>query len=156
MGADGLAGLDFEAVETAAKRLALRIMGQVLAGLERAWYHCQRCHTGSSPRDRALALEGTSLSPAALRMTGLAAARVSFAETGALLRELAGLDLEPKRVERQAEALGREIADDERQVIEPEPGSMTSGNAAQSPNNPYSQICRAPGPRERRRGGCGR
>ena len=161
MGADGLAGLDFEAVETAAKRLALRIMGQVLAGrlnadrsdqqgsqqpcdcggvaryagrrpktfttalgemeLERAWYHCQRCHTGFSPRDRALALEGTSLSPAALRMTGLAAARVSFAETTALLRELAGLDIEPKRVERQAEALGREIAADERQVIEPEP-----------------------------------
>ena len=91
MGADGLAGLDFEAVETAAKRLALRIMGQVLAGrlnadrsdqqgsqqpcdcggvaryagrrpktfttalgemeLERAWYHCQRCHTGRT-KDR--------------------------------------------------------------------------------------------------------
>ena len=32
MDADGVAGLDFEAVETAAKRLALRIMGQVLAG----------------------------------------------------------------------------------------------------------------------------
>ena len=159
MGASG--GLDFEAVETAAKRLALRIMGRALAGrlnadrsdqqgcgqpcdcggaaryagrrpktfttalgeieLERAWYHCERCHTGFSPRDRALGLEGTSLSPAALRMTGLASARVSFAETTELLRELAGLDIEPKRVERQAEALGREIAQDERQVIEPEP-----------------------------------
>ncbi len=156
-----LGGLDFEAVETAAKRLALRIMGRALAGrlnadrsdqqgcgqpcdcggaaryagrrpktfttalgeieLERAWYHCEHCHTGFSPRDRALGLEGTSLSPAALRMTGLASARVSFAETTELLRELAGLDIEPKRVERQAEALGREIAQDERQVIEPEP-----------------------------------
>ena len=122
-------------METAAKRLALRIMGQALAGrrpktfttalgdieLERAWYHCQPCRTGFSPRDRALGLEGTSLSPAAVRMTGLTAARVSFAETGELLRELAGLDIDPKLAERQAETLGREIADDERQVIEPEP-----------------------------------
>ena len=58
--------------------------------LERAWYHCQLCRTGFSPRDRALGLEGTSPSSAALRMAGLTAARVSFAETGELLRELAG------------------------------------------------------------------
>ena len=161
IGADGAARPDFEAVETAAKRLALRIMGRAVAGrlnadrsdekgshppcdcgaparyagrrsktfttalgeieLERAWYHCERCDTGFSPRDRAFGLEGTSLSPAALRMTGLAAARVSFAETGELLRELAGLDIDAKLAERRAEALGREIADDERQVIEPEP-----------------------------------
>ncbi len=89
--------------------------------LERAWYHCEHCHRGFSPRDRALGLEGTSLSPAALRMTGLSAARVSFAETSELLRELAGLDIDPKQVERHAEALGREIAADERRVIEPEP-----------------------------------
>ena len=56
-------------------------------------------------------------------MTGLAAARVSFAESGELLRELAGLDIDAKLAERQAEALGREIADDERQVVEPEPAT---------------------------------
>ena len=86
--------------------------------LERAWYHCEKCGAGFSPRDRALGLEGSSLSPAALRMTGLAAARVSFAESGELLRELAGLDIDAKLAERQAEALGREIADDERHVVE--------------------------------------
>ena len=104
------AGLDFEAVEIAARRTALQLMGQTLARalnadhgddhsprlpcecghtarcagrraktfltvlgslpLERAWYHCEHCHRGFSPRDRALGLEGTSLSPAALRMTG--------------------------------------------------------------------------------------
>ena len=89
----------------------------------RAWYHCENCGAGFSPRDRALGLEGTSLSPAALRMTGLAAARVSFAETGELLRELAGLDIDAKLAERQAEALGREIAADERQIVEPEPAT---------------------------------
>ena len=89
--------------------------------LERAWYHCERCHHGFSPRDRALGMEHTFLSPAALRMMGIAAARTSFAGSSALLRELAGLTLAPKTVERHAEALGREIAGDECRVIEPEP-----------------------------------
>ena len=89
--------------------------------LERAWYHCDRCHNGFSPRDRALGMEDTFLSPAALRMLGIAAARTSFEGASALLRELAGLAIAPKTVERQAEALGVEIAGDECQVIEPEP-----------------------------------
>ena len=89
--------------------------------LERAWYHCQHCHTGFSPRDRALGLERTALSPAALRMTGVSAARVSFAEASNLLRELACLDIHPKQVERFAKALGQSIALDEREVLELEP-----------------------------------
>ena len=82
--------------------------------LERAWYHCHRCNTGCAPRDRALGFGEAALSPAALRMVGLTAARVSFAESSALLRDLAGLRIDPKTVERQAEALGRAIDDDER------------------------------------------
>ena len=89
--------------------------------LERAWYHCDSCHTGFSPRDRALGMEDTFLSPAALRMIGIAAARTSFEGSSALLRELAGVVVAPKTVERHAEALGREIAGDECGVIEPEP-----------------------------------
>ena len=89
--------------------------------LERAWYHCDQCHHGFSPRDRALGMEDTGLSPAALRMLGIAAARTSFAGTSALLRELAGLAFSPKTVERHAEALGREVARDECHVIDPEP-----------------------------------
>ena len=61
------------------------------------------------------------MSLAALRMMGIAAARTSFAGASALLRELAGLTLAPKTVERHAEALGREIAGDECRIIEPEP-----------------------------------
>ena len=67
--------------------------------LERAYYHCPACNAGFHPRDRTLGIEGGSLSPGVVRMTGLAAARASFAE-----------------------ALGREIALDERDVVEPEPG----------------------------------
>ena len=89
--------------------------------LERAWYHCARCHSGFSPRDRALGMQDTSLSPAALRMLGIAAARTSFEGSSALLRELAGLAVAPKTVERHAEALGLEVASDECRVVEPEP-----------------------------------
>ena len=89
--------------------------------LERAWYHCDGCHNGFGPRDRALGMEDTFLSPAAMRMIGIAAARTSFEGSSALLRELAGLAVAPKTVERHAEALGREIAGDECRVVEPEP-----------------------------------
>ncbi len=89
--------------------------------LERAYYHCDACETGFSPRDRALRLEHTSLSPATTRMVGLAAAMVSFAESSELMQKLAAVPVDAKQVERTAEALGREIAEDERRVVEPEP-----------------------------------
>ena len=86
--------------------------------LTRAYYHCSACARGCCPRDRDLGIEGTSLSPAVTRMTGQAAALVSFAESSELLLELAGITLDAKGVERTAEALGREIAQDERDVVE--------------------------------------
>jgi len=43
---------------------------------------------------------------------------VSFAESSALLRELAAVEVSVKQVERAAEALGVEIAEDERQCVE--------------------------------------
>ncbi len=89
--------------------------------LERAYYYCEACHAGFCPRDRALGLQDTSLSAATTRMVGLGAAMVSFAETSELMRELAGVPVDAKRVERAAETLGREIAQDERRVVESEP-----------------------------------
>ena len=88
--------------------------------LERAYYHCDACQTGVCPRDRALGLHETSLSPATTRMVGLAALSVSFAEAGELLKALAGVAVDPKQVERTAEALGRDVANDECEVVEPE------------------------------------
>jgi hypothetical protein len=86
--------------------------------LERAYYHCPKCQNGFCPRDRALRMELFSLTPGVLRMTGSAAALVSFEESSALLRELAGVEVSAKQVERAAEALGVEIADDERRCVE--------------------------------------
>jgi len=89
--------------------------------LERAYYHCGACQSGFCPRDQALEIEDTSLSPAVTRMVGLAAAMVSFQEADELMRELAGVAVGAKQVERAAEALGREIAQDERTVVESVP-----------------------------------
>lgn len=87
--------------------------------LERAYYHCAACGRGFCPRDQALGMEGGSLSPAVLRMVGLVGATVSFEEGHELLGELANVEVATKQVERYAEALGREIARDEHEVIEP-------------------------------------
>ena len=52
----------------------------------------------------------TDLSPGVTRMTGAAAALVSFAQASGLLDDLAGVRVGTKHVQRTAEALGREIA----------------------------------------------
>ncbi len=87
--------------------------------LERAYYSCDECAAGFCPRDAALGVQGASLSPGVTRMIGQVGAMVSFEEGHELLRELAGVDVATKHVERAAEALGREIALDERRVVEP-------------------------------------
>lgn len=95
------------------------VLGEM--ALERAYYYCEACQAGFCPRDGALGMHDTSLSAATTRMVGLAAAMVSFAEAAELMRELAGVPVDPKRVERTAKALGCEIAQDEQGVVEPEP-----------------------------------
>ena len=65
----------------------------------------------------ALGIENTSLSPAVTRMTATVGALVSFQEE--LLQELAGVAVDAKQVERTAEALGEEIAQDEHHHSEP-------------------------------------
>lgn len=91
--------------------------------LSRAYYDCDACQSGFCPRDRALGIADTALSPAVTRMTGKTAAMVSFAECSEQLNDLAGVSVDAKQVERIAEALGREIAQDERTVVEPAPPS---------------------------------
>lgn len=87
--------------------------------LERAYYHCAACGQGSCPRDVSLGIGHGSLSPGVLRMVASVGARVSFAESSLLLDQLAAVTVDPKQVERQAEALGREVAADEKQDITP-------------------------------------
>jgi hypothetical protein len=158
LGHQSIQDLDFEAVEMAARRQALRLAARALeqrlnadtsdhAGpelpcscgglanyhgrhrktfesvlgplhLQRAYYYCSQCQSGFCPRDSHLRLEMFSLTPGVLRMTGSTAALVSFEESRALLHELAGVEVSTSQVERAAEALGAEIADDERSCVE--------------------------------------
>lgn len=87
--------------------------------LERAYYHCAGCGQGFCPRDWQLGLQDTSLSPAVTRMVAAVGAMVSFEEGSQLLQELAGIPVNAKQVERTAEALGAEIATDEKQDVAP-------------------------------------
>jgi len=87
--------------------------------LQRAYYYCPACGHGFFPRDQHLGIENTSLSPALTRMIGMVGALVSFQEGRELLRELAGVVVDAKQVERTAEALGEEIAEDERHHSDP-------------------------------------
>ncbi len=90
--------------------------------LERAYYHCGVCGDGFCPRDRALGLESGTLTPGVTRMVGMVGAMVSFEEGHELLSQLAGVEVSTKHIERAAEALGREVAQDERCVVAPPPG----------------------------------
>jgi len=82
--------------------------------LKRAYYHCVVCPGGFCPRDRALWRELFSLTPGVLRMTASTAALVSVEERSPLRQELAGVQVRVSQVQRAAEALGAEIAADER------------------------------------------
>lgn len=86
---------------------------------ERAYYLCDRCNVGFCPRDRVLGMSRGSLSAGLTHMVGMAAAMVSFQESDELLRELAGITVGAKMIERAAEALGRNIISDEQGVVTP-------------------------------------
>lgn len=82
-----------------------------LVTVTRAWYHCAACKGGLAPRDAELGIAGTSMSPGLAAMNDLAAAAGPFAGAARLLRELAGIRLTVKRVERAAEASGAAVAE---------------------------------------------
>ncbi len=64
-------------------------------------------------------MDDASVSPGVLRMLGSVAAEVSFDTSSGLLWDLAGLRIDAKQVERIAERLGAEMAEDERQYTTP-------------------------------------
>ena len=90
--------------------------------LDRAYYHCAQCESGFCPRDRDLGMGQGSVAAAVARMTGMAAGQLSFAKSSEIVRELAGVRLDAKRMERVAERLGGEVFDDEARGIDVESG----------------------------------
>jgi hypothetical protein len=98
--------------------------------LMRAYYLCDTCQTGVFPRDHAMGIADTTLSPHLKRIIGVAASATSFKESEVLLDELAGLSVDAKQIERAAEALGNEIVGYERTVVDkgvPQAGTLYLG-----------------------------
>ena len=89
------------------KRL-VSLLGAVT--LQRPYYHCRHCWRGVAPLDRELAIEGTQYSPGVRRMLAVVGGETAFARGRALLAELAGIEVSAKAVERQAEAIGSDLA----------------------------------------------
>jgi len=77
---------------------------------ERAYYHCPQCRQGHSPRDGELDVEATAYSPGVRRMLAVVGSETSFEQGRQQLELLAGIKVTAKAVERQAEALGADIA----------------------------------------------
>ncbi len=101
--------------DTRSKQLTT-VLGEV--SYERAYYLCPRCHQGQSPRDQELDVVGTECSPGVRRMTALVGSEIPFAQGRDQLELLAGVELTAKAVERQAEAIGADIAAREQAEIE--------------------------------------
>ncbi len=85
---------------------------------EPPYYVCPACHRGQSPRDQELDVEGTEYSPGVRRMMAAVGSETSFEQGREQLELLAGLEVTTKAVERQAEALGGEIASQEQAAIQ--------------------------------------
>jgi len=85
--------------------------------LQRAYYVCRHCHEGHSPRDRELDVDKHEFSPGVRRMMALVGGETSFHRGRQQLEVLAGLKVTAKAVERQAEAIGADIAAGEQEQI---------------------------------------
>lgn len=77
--------------------------------VRRAYYHCPSCKAGVIPKDRELDIVGTSLSPGVRRMTGRVGGKEPFEQGSRDLKELAGVEVKTKQVERVSEVLGKQI-----------------------------------------------
>ena len=85
--------------------------------VQRAYYYCPACGHGFCPRDEAMGLDGSGLSPGVARMAARVGSMASFQEGALLLQELAGIPVDIKAVERTAKRIGREVAHDEETLV---------------------------------------
>lgn len=85
----------------------LTVLGPVT--VNRAYYYDQGCKEGWCPKDRALDIEGTSLSPGVKRIIGRAGANGPFALGYEDIKEMAGIEVDPKEIERVCHRLGEEV-----------------------------------------------
>jgi hypothetical protein len=86
--------------------------------IERPYYICAHCHRGQSPRDVELDVVHTQYSPGVRRMMAVVGSDSSFDHGREQLELLAGLEVTTKAVERQAEAIGADVAQQEQAKVQ--------------------------------------
>lgn len=94
----------------------LTVVGQVK--VSRPYYLCSRCHSGQFPIDVELDVENTEVSPGVRRMQAVVGHEAAFDRGRQQMKLLADLEVTTKAVERNAEAIGQDIAAREQQEIQ--------------------------------------
>lgn len=85
--------------------------------VSRPYFLCPQCHQGQFPVDSQLDCVHTEFSPGVRRMQALVGQDASFDQGRAQMQLLAGLEVTTKSVERVAEAIGADIAQQEQHQI---------------------------------------
>jgi hypothetical protein len=85
----------------------LTVLGPVQ--VRRAYYYDEGCERGCYPKDTALDIVGTALSPGVRRIMGRAGAKSPFALGQQDIEEMAGIEVNPKEIERVSHRLGKEV-----------------------------------------------
>ena len=89
-------------------KTVLTVVGPVK--VTRPYYLCSHCHNGQFPADVELDIEHKECSPGVRRMEAVVGHDAPFDHGRKQMRDLAGLDITTKSVERTAEAIGADIA----------------------------------------------
>lgn len=101
-------GHEFEFIEYRDKEL-LTVLGNMK--VKRAYYYDKECKTGVCPKDAALGVEGTSISPGVRRIMARVGAYRPFALGEEDIREMAGISVNAKEIERVSHKLGEEVGE---------------------------------------------
>jgi len=96
-------------------KTVLTVLGPV--ELRRPYYLCDDCSKGQYPADVELDVAGLESSPGVRRMEAVVGSEMPFATGCEAMKLLAGLDVTAKAIERTAEAIGAEIAQQDDQEI---------------------------------------
>ena len=94
----------------------LSVVGPV--EVSRPYYLCSRCHSGQFPIDVELDVENTEVSPGVRRMQAVVGHEAAFDHGRQQMKLLADLEVTTKAVERNAEAIGQDIAAREQREIQ--------------------------------------
>jgi len=84
----------------------LTVLGEVK--VIRAYYYDRECGRGICPKDEALDIEGTSFSPGVRRIMGRAGAYRAFGLGHDDIKEMAGISVTAKEIERACNKIGRQ------------------------------------------------